>query len=134
MDIPRKKVVKYLLFVFVFLAFYSIPLLIFKDLQKKLLNLEIREDLNQLGMWAEFYKDKYGTYKGMEKEMEIDGLVRTLNYLDADCQLIINKKGSKFCAKARVFDKKISSWCVDSTKYSGSIINNCDYEKEIKCE
>jgi len=134
MDLFRQNILKYIVFVSVFLVFFSIPLIIFKNLQKTLLNLEIREDLEEMGMWAEFYKDKYGTYKGMEKELEIDGLVRTLNYLDADCSLIVSKKGSKFCAKAKVFDEEIKSWCVDSTKYSGTIINNCDYEKEIKCE
>lgn len=134
MDIFREKLARYLVFVSIFLVFFSIPLIIFKNLQKTLVNLEIREDLEQLAMWAEFYKDKYGTYKGMEKELEIDKLVKTLDYLDAECLLIIESKGNKFCARARVFDKETSNWCVDSTKYSGSIINNCDYGKQIKCQ
>ncbi|MFA5232144.1 MAG: hypothetical protein WC410_00455 [Candidatus Paceibacterota bacterium] len=134
MDVFREKLARYLVFVSIFLVFFSIPLIIFKNLQKTLVNLEIREDLEQLAMWAEFYKDQYGTYKGMEKELEIDKLVKTLNYLDAECLLIIGSKGNKFCARARVFDKEIKNWCVDSAKYSGSIINNCDYGKEIKCQ
>ncbi len=134
MDVSRQKLFNFLILAFVFLFFFSIPLIIFKNLQKTLLNLEIREDLEELGMWAEFYKDKYGTYEGMEKEMEIDRLAKTLDYLNADFFLIIESRGRKFCAKAKIFDKEIKNWCVDSTKYAGSIINNCDYEKGIKCE
>ncbi len=134
MNVLKDKMVRFLLIVFIFLVFYSIPLLIFKDMQKKIINLEIKEDLNQLSMWAQFYNNKYRTYQGIENNEEVKKLVDRLNSLQADCQLVISERGDRFCAKTKVFDKKIKNWCVDSFKYSGPTVNNCDYGKEIKCE
>ncbi len=134
MNVYKDKLVRVLLIIFTLFIFYSIPLFIFNGTQKKLLNLEIKEDLNQLSMWAELYNNRYKTYQGMENNEEIKKIIDELNSLQTDCQLIISKRGDKFCAKAKMFDKKIKNWCVDSARYSGSIINNCDYDKEIRCE
>jgi len=106
MNVLKDKMVRFLLIVFIVLVFYSIPLLIFKDMQKKIINLEIKEDLNQLSIWAQLYNNKYRTYQGIENNEEVKKLVDRLNSLQADCQLVISERGDRFALKPKCLTKR----------------------------
>ncbi len=126
----NKDFLKCIAFISVFFIFFFIPIVIFKQMENNVNDMQTRESLENLKTWAKVYKMKKGNFKGMENDYEISRIVKTLNYMDRDCQLILNN--NNFCAKASLSNAK--KWCVDNNEYSGNKINNCDYGKEIRCE
>jgi len=116
----------------VFFIFFFIPVCVFRSMEMKVENMQTKENLNQLKMWAEVYRIKNRGYEGMENNYEVSTIVKTLNYMGKDCELILAH--DSFCAKAKKTDEKTKMWCVDNTGYSGPEINNCDYDKEIRCK
>jgi hypothetical protein len=128
----KKDYLKCLAAISVFFIFFFIPILFFRNMQLKIENMQVRENLNQLTMWAQVYKVKNKSFKGMENNYEISKIVKTLSYMGKDCILILDN--DSFCVKAKVTDEKTRRWCVDSIGYAGPKFNNCDYDKQIKCE
>jgi hypothetical protein len=128
----KKDYLKILACFSVFFIFFFIPILFFRSMELKVENMQVKENLNQVKMWAEVYKIKNKTFKGIEDDYEISMIVRTLSYMGKDCKLISNNNA--FCVKAKVTDQKTKMWCVDNTGYAGPETNNCDYGKQIKCE
>jgi len=114
----------------VFFIFFFIPLVIFKQIENNINDMQAKQGLENLKAWAKVYKIKKNSFEGMENDYEISRIVKTLNYMNRDCKLILNN--NNFCAKAVLSGSK--NWCVDNNEYSGNKINNCDYGKKIRCE
>ena len=128
----KKDYLKILACIAVFFIFFFIPIFLFKQTETKVNDIEVKSGLERIRILSVLYKTKNGTFKGMEKDPEISKIVKTLNYLERDCQLILNT--DDFCAKAKLADLRTKNWCVDNNNYSGDKITNCNYGKEIKCQ
>jgi hypothetical protein len=128
----RNDYLKILASLSVFFIFFFIPVLFFKNMEMKVQNMQVKENLNQLKIWAEVYRLRNKSYKGMENNYEVSTIIKTLNYMGKDCKLVLDY--NVYCVKAKKTDEKTKMWCVDSTGYAGQKINNCDYDKQIRCE
>ncbi len=128
----RNHFIKILAGISVFFIFFFIPIAIFKKIEMNIIDMEVKSNLNNLNGWAKIYKINHGSFEGMENSYEISKIVKTLNYMGKECELILNN--NVFCAKAKIFDLKLKNWCVDNNDYSGPKINNCDYGKKIQCQ
>lgn len=120
-----KKTFKALAALIVFLISFSIPVLTSLAIQERARSMRIRMDMGQIRNWAEVYKLKNRTYKGLEKDASLKGAFENIESMDGEVVIFIGKKYDSYCAKV-VFKK--DSFCVDDSGYLGKDKGVCSSE------
>lgn len=125
-----KKIFKALAALFVFLASFSVPVLICRSVEEDARNARIRMDMGQIRNWAEVYELKNKTYEGLGDNPELKRSFNDIGSMGGSVSVFVGEQHDSYCA--RVFFRK-GSFCVDSSGYAGkdrgicsSAMTNCD--------
>lgn len=119
----------------VFVVFFTIPIVVFNNLKESANNVLIQRDLETIRNWAEIDKIKKGNYSGLANDIEIIRKKIDIKSLGGELELHINLKKNNYCAKSKFSgSKKKQYWCVDSTGYSGPVLNGCTSEIDSLCK
>jgi len=112
-----KKIFKVFAVLIVFIVSFSIPVFIFNDIKNKAESLRIKTEINQAKLWAEVYGLEKGTYKGLEKDEEINKIMLYIKYLGASSEILIKDDDKGYCINGGLKNKE--NWCVDYTGFVG---------------
>ena len=108
-----KKLFKGLAVLVVFLSSLFMPLYLAYKAQENAREVMVKMDMSQLMNWAEVYELNNRDYAGLENDLEIQRVFKSIESIGGVANIFVSSDSKKYCCQARFSSKKLGTWCVD---------------------
>ena len=127
-----KKLFKVLAVLIVFFTSLSVPIYIAHKTEMRAKEMRVRMDMGQLKNLATIYLINNNSYKGLDKDSEINKVFSDIELMGGNADIWVSKDTKRYCCQASFLDEKLGLWCVD---YAGNVRSNekCDLNN-IQCK
>jgi len=109
----------------VFFVSFSIPLMIWKAVERNAKDARLMMEMGTAKNWAELYRIKNDDYQSFDSDIEMRKVLDDIESMDAEGLIIVSDSGEEYCFETSFRDKKTKPWCVDSTGYLGEGMGLC---------
>jgi hypothetical protein len=110
-----KKLFKGLAVLVVFLSSLFMPLCLSYKAQEKAKEMRVKMDMSQLRNWAEVYELNNQDYAGLENDLEIQRVFKSIESMGGVASIFVSSDSKKYCSQANFSNKKLGTWCVDDS-------------------
>ena len=127
-----KKLFKVLAVLVVFFSSLSLPIYIAHKTEMRAKEMRVKMDMGQLKNWTTIYLINNNSYKGLDKDSEINRVFNDIEAMGGNVDIWVSKDTRRYCCQANFSNKEFESWCVD---YTGNVRNDkkCDLNN-IQCK